>query len=228
MVSLALRAPKIALISGSLRKGSFNSQLIGTAEQFAHRLGAETTIVNLADFNLPVYHQDLEADGNFPEAARGLKETLGAADAWIVSSPEYNGFISPLLLNTYTWCSRGDEAGAIYETFRGKVATVLSSSPGAMGGLRTLNPHREILTNLGVNVMPQSVAIGAAFKAFDGEGNLVDDKQKSMLEGAIEGLFYLARDQANRDATCALVKKVIAGEYGAVSLPQGAGLEKRQ
>ena len=135
--------------------------------------------------------------------------------------------ISPLLLNTYTWCSRGDEAGAIYETFRGKVAIVLSS-PGAMGCLRTLNPHREILTNLGVNAIPQSVAIGAAFKAFDGEGNLVDDKQKSMLEGAIEGLFYLARDQANRDATCALVKKVIAGEYGAVSLPQGAGLVKRQ
>lgn len=186
----------------------------------AANLGAETSIVNLSDYNLPVYHQDLEVDGKIPKAAVDLKAALGQADAWIISSPEYNGFISPLLLNVYTWCSRGDQAGAMYATFSGKSATVLSSSPGAMGGLRTLNPHREILTNLGVNVLPQSVAIGAAFKAFDEEGNLVDAKQNGMLQAAVEVLFRQARDQANREATCALVEKVIAGEYGAVSLPQ--------
>ena len=59
-----------------------------------------------------------------------------------------------------------------------------------------------------------------AFKAFDSEGNLVDEKQKAMLQGAVEALFYLARDQANREATCDMVKKVMAGEYGSVSLPQ--------
>ena len=222
MTSLVLHAPKVALISGSLRKASFNTQLIGAAERVSTSLGMETTTVDLAHFNLPLYHQDLEADGKFPDAARALKTVLGKADAWIVSSPEYNGFISPLLLNAYTWCSRGDDSGTLYATFRGKVATILSCSPGAMGGLRTLNPHREILTNLGVNVLPQSIAIGGAFKAFDSEGNLVDEKQKAMLQGALEALFYLARDQANRDATCAMVKKVIAGEYGSVSLPQNA------
>ena len=215
-----LRAPKVALISGSLRKASLNKQLIGAADRVAKSLGMDTTIVDLAHFNLPLYHQDLEAEGNFPVDARALKAVLGEADAWIVSSPEYNGFISPLLLNAYTWCSRGDDSGTMYATFRGKVASVLSCSPGAMGGLRTLNPHREILNNLGVNVMPQSVAIGGAFKAFDSEGNLVDEKQKAMLQGAVEALFYLARDQANREATCDMVKKVMAGEYGSISLPQ--------
>jgi len=150
-----------------------------------------------------------------------LKAVLGETDGWIISSPEYNGFISPLLLNAYTWCSRGDK-GTMYATFAEKSATVLAASPGAMGGLRTLNPHRELLTNLGVTVLPQSVAIGAAYKAFNAEdGNLVDPRQQSMLQGAVEALFYQARDHANREATCALVKDaMLAGEYGAVSLPQ--------
>ena len=69
--------------------------------------------------------------------------------------------------------------------------------------------------------MPQSVAIGAAFKAFDSEtGILVDEKQRNMLQSAIEALYYRARDTANREATCAFVEKAIAGEYGTVSLPQ--------
>jgi len=223
MASLALRAPKIALISGSIRKGSFNSQLIASAERIASNLGAETKIVDLAAYDLPLYNQDLEAE-QFPQAALDLKTTLGGEDAWIVSSPEYNGWISPLLLNAYTWCSRGDDkagGGMMYATFAQKSAVVLSTSPGAMGGMRTLNPHRQLLNNLGVNVLPHSVAIGASFKAFNKEGNLVDAKQKGMLQGAIEALFYQARDQANREATCALIEKaMIAGEYGAVSLPQ--------
>jgi len=217
--SIAIRAPKLALISGSLRQGSFNTQLIGAAERVASKLGAETTLVDLAKYNLPLYHQDLEAEG-FPQSALDLKAVLGETDAWIISSPEYNGFISPLLLNAYTWCSRGDK-GRMYATFAEKSATVLASSPGAMGGLRTLNPHRELLNNLGVNVLPTSVAIGAAFKAFDADGNLVDPKQQSMLQVAVEALFYQARDQANREAACALVKNaMLAGEYGAVSLPR--------
>lgn len=165
MSSIAFRAPKIALLSGSLRKGSFNTKLIGAAEQVAAKLGAETSVIDLGAYDLPIYNQDDEAD-DYPQAAMDLKAVLGEqADGWVVSSPEYNGWISPLLLNAYTWCSRGDPAGGpMYATFAGKSAVVLSSSPGAMGGLRTLNPHRQLLNNLGVNVLPQSVAIGAAYK----------------------------------------------------------------
>lgn len=131
MSSIAFRAPKIALLSGSLRKGSFNTKLIGAAEQVAAKLGAETSVIDLGAYDLPIYNQDDEAD-DYPQAAMDLKAVLGEqADGWVVSSPEYNGWISPLLLNAYTWCSRGDPAGGpMYATFAGKSAVVLSSSPG--------------------------------------------------------------------------------------------------
>lgn len=70
-------------------------------------------------------------------------------------------------------------------------------------------------------MLPQSVAIGAAYKAFDENGFLVDEKQQNMLQAAIETLYYQARDQANREATCQLVQESMIGEYGSVSLPEG-------
>ena len=84
--------------------------------------------------------------------------------------------------------------------------------------MRTHNPHRQLLQNLGVNVLPQSVAVGAAFKAFDDDCNLNDPKHKSQLEGAVQSLFYLTRDQANRDATCKLIEQINVGQYGDVPL----------
>ena len=188
-----LRNPRIALLSGSTRVGSFNTHLIVAAEQVAQAAGAETNVISLQDFPLPVYNQDDEAVSGLPQAAKDLKEALGKADAWVVASPEYNGFPSPLLLNAYTWCSRGDDE-TMYTTLRGKTACLLSASPGGLGGMRNHNPHRQILTNLGVHVLPDAVAIGGAFKAFDESGRLVDDKQQSMLETAIQALFLNSRE----------------------------------
>lgn len=216
-MSIVLRAPRIALLSGSIREGSFNTKLINAAERVAEKLGAETRIVDLANYNLPLYNQDVEAATGLPEAALQLKEELGSTDAWIISSPEYNGFPTPILINALTWCSRGDDpSGPMYATFAGKSAVVLSASPGAMGGMRSLNPHRQLLNNLGVNVLANSVAVGGAFKAFDDSGDLVDEKHKTMLEGAVSALFYKARDEANREAACAILSKHVVGEYGSV------------
>ena len=225
MSSLVFRAPKIALMSGSLREGSFNTKLIGAAQKAMQGLGAETHLVNLTDFNLPLYHRDLEAASGLPDQAVALKQVLGESDAWIVASPEYNGFPPPLLVNAYTWCSRGDEANVMYGTFSGKTALVMGASPGAMGGLRAVNPHRTLLQNLGVNVLSNTVAIGGAFKAFDDEtGDLVDSKQKTILQSAVETLYYKVRDEVNRENTCDLIERHLAGagDYGETSTPQSA------
>jgi len=116
----------------------------------------------------------------------------------------------------------------MYATFRDKCAVVLSASPGAMGGMRALNPNRQLLMNLGVNVLPSSVAVGGAYNnAFDEEtGELTNERQKTMLDGAVRSLFYLARDAANREAACEILKEhmatksseAVVGEYGAVSV----------
>ena len=101
----------------------------------------------------------------------------------------------------------------------------MGASPGAMGGLRAVNPHRVLLQNLGVNVLSNTVAIGGAFKAFDNEtGDLADSKQQTLLQAAVEALYYKARDEANREAACGLIEKHLsgAGDYGEVSTPQTA------
>ena len=196
---------------------------MGAAQHALQGLGADTNLVNLADSDLPVYHQDDEAANGLPDAAVALKQTLAESDAWVVASPEYNGFPSPLLVNAYTWCSRGDEQ--MYATFSGKTALVMGASPGAMGGLRAVNPHRTLLQNLGVNVLSHSVAIGGAFKAFDETtGALADPKQAGVLQVAVETLFYKARDEANREAACGLIQQHLeqAGDYGAISTPETA------
>ena len=123
----------------------------------------------------------------------------------------------------------------MYATFAGKTALVLGASPGAMGGLRAIGPHRNLLQNLGLNVLSNSVAIGGAFKAFStedtgsGTGNvqLVDEKQQGMLHAAVESLFLKARDEANRDASCGLIERHLAGagDFGAVSTPESASVE---
>mmetsp|Transcript_22254 Transcript_22254/g.39989 ORF Transcript_22254/g.39989 Transcript_22254/m.39989 type:complete len:114 (+) Transcript_22254:346-687(+) len=110
----------------------------------------------------------------------------------------------------------------MYATFQHKSVIVVSASPGVLGGMRGLGPNRQLLQNLGVNVLPQSVTIGGAFQAFEEKsGDLVDPKQHAMLQGAVNALFLVTRDVANREATCELVKGLReqqVGEYGSVSV----------
>jgi len=230
MVSSTIRAPILAVFSGSSRVGSVNTKLANVAARMAGGLGAEVHHVNLAAYKLPLYSQDLESsasgDVEFPQAALDLKEDLAKADGWIVASPEYNGFPTPLLLNAMTWASRGDPPGEMYQTFAAKSAIVVSASPGAMGGMRAINPTRQLLTNLGVNVLPNSVAIGGAFKAFgdteNGKDDLLDPKLGGLLSNAVSNLYYLTRDTANRDATCEIIRQhaKTVGEYGSVSVAE--------
>lgn len=221
----SFRAPVISIFSGSSRVGSLNTKLAKAAEKIAIGLGAQTNIVDLASYNLPLYNQDLEAKhgaNNVPSEVMDLKSSLSNADGFIVASPEYNGFVTPLFLNAMTWCSRGDPPGEMYKTFNGKSAIVLSASPGAMGGLRSHNPARELLTNLGVSVLPNSLAVGGAFQAFDEETeDLVNEQQAERLAAAVQSIYYLTRDTANREEACKIIEKHMetVGEYGSVSVP---------
>lgn len=214
------RAPVIGVISGSTREGSVNTKLANAAGTILDDFGAETRRITLQDFDLPLYSQDIEEAG-FPEGAVALKEALSACDGWIVASPEYNGLLTPLLLNTYTWASRGDPQGEIYATFKAKSAVVLGASPGGLGGMRAIGSHREVLTNLGVTVLPQSVAVGSAFQAFGEDGSVSSEPQAGMLKAACRALFEVTRADANRPATCDFVKALqstrVVAEYGNVA-----------
>jgi len=140
------------------------------------------TVLNLKDYPLPLFDQDLEADQGMPENAAKVKQLMQEHDGFLISCPEYNSSITPLLKNTIDWCSRATEENEPpLSAYQGKTAALMGCSPGALGGLRGLVHVRSILGNIGVHVLPKQVAVGSAFAAFDPEGNLADPKQQESV-----------------------------------------------
>lgn len=176
------RKPKILALSGSIRTGSLNTCLIEFASRTLVVAGAEVTIVDLRNFPMPIYDGDLERDHGVPESVIKLKALLDSHDALVISSPEYNGFFSPLLKNTIDWLSRPHGGRSGRALFEGKIGFLLSASPGALGGMRGLVHVRQLLTNLGVWVMPNQLTLAKADAAFDSEGKLIDPDTASTLD----------------------------------------------
>lgn len=156
----------VVALSGSLRTGSFNRQLLSVAVAGARAAGATVEVIDLADHPAPLYDGDLEAREGIPESIRALRARLAPAQGWLLACPEYNGSITPLLKNTLDWCSRPLPEDTPYGATRGRVVGLLSASAGALGGLRGLRHVREIMTNLQALVLPEQFALGHADKAF--------------------------------------------------------------
>jgi NAD(P)H-dependent FMN reductase len=169
-------AVKILAFAGSLRKDSLNKKLVKLAAEGARQAGAEVTYLDLADFDLPLYNQDLEDRGGIPAQAIKLKRTFSAHQGLLISSPEYNSSISGALKNAIDWVSRPEPNEPPLRDIRGKVAALLAASPGALGGLRGLVTLRSILGNIQVTVLPNQKAVPQADKAFDEKGQLHDTK----------------------------------------------------
>lgn len=180
-------SPKILAFAGSARKSSFNKKLIAVAARIAEAAGSEVTLIDLADYELPLFNQDLEADG-VPENAARLKELFVSHDALLIAAPEYNSSITPLLKNTIDWVSRPDDTHGMLAGFQGKTAALLSASPGGYGGMRGLVHLRDILGNIGVTVLPKEASISQANKAFDDAGELEDESNSKRVQQVVTNL----------------------------------------
>lgn len=173
--------PKILAFAGSARKDSYNKKLIRIAAESARRAGADVTVIDLADFPLPLFDEDLEAAG-VPENVMKLKALFAAHQGLLISCPEYNSTITPLLKNTLDWVSRALPGEKPLAAFAGKTAGLVSASPGALGGLRGLVTVRAMLGNIQVLVIPEQAAVSAAHNAFLPDGSLGDAKVLAMVE----------------------------------------------
>lgn len=168
---------RLLAFSASTRKDSFNRKLLPIVVAGARAAGAEVTVVDLADYPMPIYNGDDEAATGMPEAAARLLDLLAVHQGLLVVTPEYNGFFPPLLKNTLDWMSRPDHGGQSgLRHFQGKVAAISSASPGGFGGVRSLLATRQYLTVLGLTVIPEQVTVSQANKAFTPEGALADER----------------------------------------------------
>ncbi|MGC4015677.1 MAG: NAD(P)H-dependent oxidoreductase [Luteolibacter sp.] len=131
---------KLLVLPGSIRKESYNLKLAALAAEHARQAGAEVDLVTPADLApIPLYNGDLEESEGLPAAVKALKQRFIAAQAIVLACPEYNSSVTPLLKNTLDWVSRSetDEEPSL-AAYRGKVGGLLSASPGALGGMRSL------------------------------------------------------------------------------------------
>lgn len=187
---------KLLIFAGSTRQHSFNRQLAHNAATLARAAGAEVTLLELASLDIPLYNADLEAQGTPPDVMR-LKQILFEHPAWVICSPEYNGSYTALLKNTLDWASSPVKGDAVWNrggrSFEGKVVGLLSASPGALGGLRSLSHLSPLLRNLQCWVSPKQFALGTAGQAFDAQGGLQDEVHRVGVQGVIDQVLWAAK-----------------------------------
>lgn len=174
--------PKILVFAGSTRTDSYNKKLARVAAEALKKVGAEVTYLDLRDIPLPLYDGDLEKK-EFPENAKKLKQIFLNHQGLLISSPEYNSSIPGVLKNAIDWVSRPEKPDEeSLACFKGKVAGLVSASPGGLGGLRGLVTLRSILGNIDVLVIPNQLAVPRAHEAFNPDGSLKDPKQQTAVE----------------------------------------------
>ena len=168
-------------IAGSLRRGSYNRGLIRAAVDLAPA-GMRITLHDLGD--LPLFNADVEALGD-PDPVRRLKETIGAADALLIATPEYNRCVPGVLKNAIDWASRPPRQSVLTN----KPVAIMGASTGGGGTARAQAHLRDGLGYTNGLVLPQpEVLVPFAASRFDEAGNLHDDQTKDAIRDLLVAL----------------------------------------
>lgn len=190
-----MSSPKILILSGSIRPGSFNSLLAEEAARTVTRLGGSATRIDLRDFAMPLYHAEIEAEA-IPAPVFALHDRFSSHQGIFIATPEYNAFPSPLLLNALDWLSRVRHyEGGMIEAFERPLFAISAASPSPIGGYRALTALRHKLAlGLGAFVIPAMAAIPAAYQAFDEDGLLTSEADRAALEKTVRQLLTRIHD----------------------------------
>jgi chromate reductase len=171
---------KVVGISGSLRKGSYNTAALRAAQGLAPE-GMAIEAAEIGD--LPLYNDDVRAAG-YPPPAERFRAQLAAADAVLFVTPEYNYSVSGVLKNAIDWASRPPS-----QPFDGKPVAIMGASGGLLGTARAQYHLRQMLIFL--NAYPinkPEVMIGQAQTKFDEAGNLTDEPTREFIRRLLESL----------------------------------------
>lgn len=174
--------PHILGVSGSLRRGSFNTSLLRTAVDLAP-VGTTIEIGSIAEF--PLYNADVEAAGA-PMAVRELKNKLATADGLLIATPEYNNSIPGVAKNAIDWLSRPPSDVPLL--FRNKPIAIMGATPGQGGTILSQAAWLPILATLGASpYFGSRLRVSEAGKVFDTDGRLLDDGIREQLKKFVEG-----------------------------------------
>lgn len=170
-------------ISGSLRRGSFNTALLRAAVELMPT-SSELRIESIE--GIPLYNGDIEAAEGIPGRAGELKKTIAASDGLLLATPEYNNSIPGVLKNAVDWLSR--PTSDIKVVFGGKPVALMGASPGGFGTILSQNAWLPVLRTLGTKPwFGGRLLVTRAQTVFDEHGKLIDDAIKKQLEQFLHG-----------------------------------------
>ena len=181
----------ILAFSGSSRRGSYNRHVLDKLSTMATAHGASITQVDLGALDIPVYNADDESSLGLPAGVRELRALLSEHQGLMIACPEYNGFITPLLLNCIDWATRSGDGGLDVTPFFNKPAAIASASPGAFGGMRSAGHLRTLLSGIGCLVLPVSLTVPSSTRAFDEDGEFTDERIRQRAELLVTSLIDL-------------------------------------
>jgi chromate reductase len=176
---------KIHLVgmSGSLRKGSFNTMLLNNVVQ----LVPEDIIIEIASIaDIPLYNADLDlpAAKERPTPVTKFRETLAKADGIVFVSPEYNYSIPGGLKNAIDWASRGEDSPLLH-----KPVAVMGATPGMWGTIRMQMAFNAVFQFLDMrNAIKPEILIAQANKKFDEQGKLTDQIAADLIRKKLNAL----------------------------------------
>jgi chromate reductase len=177
------RSPKILAFAGSLREHALSKRVLKIAIKGAEKAGAKVTYLDLRDYPMPIYNLDDHEKNGFDEKVLAFQGLLVQHEGFLISSPEYNGSLPAALKNVIDWASRTSDKYPRSAVFAGKFAAMVSSSPGSLGGVRSLSHLRGVLTSISVNVLSQEIAVPFAEDKFVGnDEEMIDETMKARLE----------------------------------------------
>lgn len=185
---------KVLVFGASLRADSLNRKLAELAARVAERNGAIVDRASMRDFDVPLYDGDAEQAAGIPKGAEEFQRRLLACDAFIVSSPEYNGSMPGVIKNLIDWTSRFRP-----QPFDGKHGLLISASPSMTGGNRGLWTLRVPFEHLGARVYPDMFSLAQAHKAL-ADGDIADAALRGRFEKTVQAFLSLA--EAARHYPC--------------------------
>lgn len=181
---------RFLVFSASLRNNSLNTRLAKLAAQVIEKNGGVPDFANMSEFDCLSFNQDVDGKGIIPEGATEFQKRLLANDAFIISSPEYNGSMPGYLKNTIDWVSRFKP-----QPFNELNGLLMSASPSMAGGNRALWSLRIPFEHLGARVFPDMFSLAVAHKAFTPEGTIADAQLAKRFEDNLVAFMSLVEAQ---------------------------------
>ncbi|MDK1288192.1 NADPH-dependent FMN reductase [Pseudoalteromonas umbrosa] len=172
---------KVLAFAASNSRQSINNALVKYATSRIEQ--AEVEILDLNDFEMPIYSIDREKEHGIPEQAQRFYDKVGGADAIVISFAEHNGSYTAAYKNIFDWVSRID-----MKVYQNTPMLLLATSPGPGGAQSVLNTAVNSAPYFAADVKAH-LSIPSFFDNFDLEKNtLVNDELTTSLESALKKL----------------------------------------